>query len=83
MEWTTVEGLPHIQPVSYRFPHLQSVTASPFGSSETKAINAVTIPLKDMGVGVGVGVGEGMGEGAEGASGSLVLCDCPGFGEGV
>ena len=60
-----VGNLEHIRPVSYKFPTLESIVASPFGTSETKTINAVSINLEELGVESGS---------------SIILCDSPGFG---
>ena len=61
-----IEGdLEHIRPVKFKFSALESVVASPFGTSEPKAINAVSINLEELGFASGE---------------SIILCDSPGFG---
>ena len=61
---TTVNGLTHIAPHEVRNPDLRNVTTSPFAQSETRYITPVTVNIQDVG---------GFN------SGSIILCDSPGF----
>lgn len=57
--------LEHIEPIEYNNPYLREVISSPFGKSETRYIKPIVISLKDIYGGT--------------KSGSINLCDSPGF----
>jgi energy-coupling factor transporter ATP-binding protein EcfA2 len=59
-----VKGLNHIAPVEIRNSSLKNITTSPFSRSETRYITPVTVNFTDVG---GYNTG------------SIILCDSPGF----
>ena len=61
---TRIGGLNHIAAINTRNLDLQYVTSSPFARSETRCITPVTVKFEDVGVV---------------HSGSIILCDTPGF----
>lgn len=64
MTATKVGGLNHITATNFKSPDLQYVTSSPFARSETRCITPVTVKFEDVGLL---------------RSGSIILCDTPGF----